>query len=599
MQAFVQVLYTQYSLATARRLLALVTASVLFFMSTFGFAELALAQASESVETELKPVPSETPSEFPYKTNFVISAYYSPLLDQEYFLTGDYSSEIRLNGGGVRGADGTSVYPGMIAAPKKYPFGTKMLVPGVGTVAVHDRGGAIVEAGSLGHAFDRLDIWMGHGEVGLRRALAWGKKTVMVTVYGVDSSIAEAVNLEGLPQAKYLIAKRAAPQLFRHSLQLNDHGDQVVKLQRFLQHLNYFDGEITGFYGQTTADAVMKFQMDQDLIKNLDDFAAGQFGVGTRVRLEAIIGREKDKYKKELPIRGLGKGDTGPDVKKLQTVLHELGYLPSVTGVYDDVTVDAVFRFQVDQNVVQEEADRGAGYFGPKTEATLQQKYLAKKGREIEKEEAPIDIPDVRYFDRDLATGDNGPDVTRLQEQLRVLNYLRAEPTGYYGALTAHAVFKVQQRLRIVSTIGDHGAGVFGPQTRARINELLLTTEQTKKLIAIRTLEYNAAKFVAKEESAELVASSVASNSDLAVSQVFPEDLAPGSRGKIVRTLQLSLKDLGFFKGHLTSEYFGTATQKAVAAFQFANKLIDSEHAEGAGALDSKTRDVLNRALQG
>ncbi len=102
--------------------------------------------------------------EYPYVKTFKISAYYSPLPCQEKYTTGSYEGDIRLNGSGVNSADGTPVYPGMIAAPKTYSFGIKMDIPGVGIVAVHDRGGAIVPANNGRGAYDRLDIWMGYGD---------------------------------------------------------------------------------------------------------------------------------------------------------------------------------------------------------------------------------------------------------------------------------------------------------------------------------------------------------------------------------------------------------------------------------------------------
>ena len=61
---------------------------------------------------------------YPYVKTFKISAYYSPLPCQEKYTTGSYEGDIRLNGSGVNSADGTPVYPGMIAAPKTYSFGT-------------------------------------------------------------------------------------------------------------------------------------------------------------------------------------------------------------------------------------------------------------------------------------------------------------------------------------------------------------------------------------------------------------------------------------------------------------------------------------------
>ena len=132
---------------------------------------------------------------YPYDQTFAITAYYSPLPCQDRYVTGSYEGDIRLNGSGVNSADGTPVYPGMIAAPKNYAFGTKMYIPGIGIVAVHDRGGAIVTAGNRGQYHDRLDIWMGYGDPGLQRALEWGKRTVDVTVYGITDSVVEDVYL--------------------------------------------------------------------------------------------------------------------------------------------------------------------------------------------------------------------------------------------------------------------------------------------------------------------------------------------------------------------------------------------------------------------
>ena len=45
---------------------------------------------------------------------------------QSRYLRGSYEKDIRLNGRGVAGADGTGVYDGMLAAPKTYAFGTKI-----------------------------------------------------------------------------------------------------------------------------------------------------------------------------------------------------------------------------------------------------------------------------------------------------------------------------------------------------------------------------------------------------------------------------------------------------------------------------------------
>lgn len=60
------------------------------------------------------------------KRKFIVTAYYSPLPDQSFYLKGSYEADIRLNGNGTHGASGKEVYPGMLAGPKTYAFGTQV-----------------------------------------------------------------------------------------------------------------------------------------------------------------------------------------------------------------------------------------------------------------------------------------------------------------------------------------------------------------------------------------------------------------------------------------------------------------------------------------
>ncbi|MBN2282513.1 MAG: 3D domain-containing protein [Deltaproteobacteria bacterium] len=67
-------------------------------------------------------------------------------------------------------ADGSRARPGTIAADPKYPFGTRMYVPGYGWGVVHDRGTAIQG--------DHIDIFFrSHDD-----ALEWGRKYLDVTI---------------------------------------------------------------------------------------------------------------------------------------------------------------------------------------------------------------------------------------------------------------------------------------------------------------------------------------------------------------------------------------------------------------------------------
>lgn len=53
---------------------------------------------------------------------FIVTAYYSPLPNQDRYLMGSYEADLRLNGNGTHGASGKPVYVGMLAAPKHYEF---------------------------------------------------------------------------------------------------------------------------------------------------------------------------------------------------------------------------------------------------------------------------------------------------------------------------------------------------------------------------------------------------------------------------------------------------------------------------------------------
>lgn len=526
-----------------------------------------------------------------YVQTFTISAYYSPLPGQTRYATGSYEGDIRLNGSGVRSADGTPVYPGMIAAPPKYPFGTKMNIPGVGTVSVHDRGGAIVAAGQRGQAYDRLDVWMGYGDTGLTRALNWGKRNVNVTVYGINPSIKENVYLEGFTQAEKFIRNIVVEQkIFKTDLWHGQSGDKVKELQNYLADLGYYKGKIDGYYGDEVYKAIIKFQIDEGIVENAEEFGAGYFGPQTRAKIEGVIEKRR---KEQLPRYNLGKDDTGEEVKKLQKALLDLGYDVDINGLYDEKTIEAVFKFQQNNEIVDYEDDPGAGYFGPRTFMVLSQRLTEKHNIKPDTQERKIVQASFDAFNRDLQMGDSGEDVRRLQEELRNLNLFKTTSTGYYGQVTQHAVFKFQQRQEILSDYQETGAGVFGPQTRDTMNSLLGYRANTRELIASKTASYEEkTTMLAQDTKVETEPVQVSDDAN-----IFEEDLMYGSRSQMVAKLQNTLKNLGYFTGAITTDYFGDITRDSVIAFQIDNNIISSPNDMNAGVLEANTRKALNALL--
>ena len=434
----------------------------------------------------------------PYEKNFSISAYYSPLPGQSHYVTGSYTGDIRLNGRGTNGADGTPVYAGMVAAPKSYSFGIKMYIPGIGMTAVHDRGGAIVEAtyDGSGPKYDRLDIWMGYGDKGLKRALNWGLRTVEVTIYGVDSSIDENVIIgdytpdEKNNQEYYYIPEyyEDAPsevvpeRLFPEDIWYLSEGDDVKSLQEYLANLGYFNGVTNGYFGDDTRMAIYLFQKDKGLINSIADLGAGHLGPSTREALENEILSRREEL---APSMNLGPSSSNSgSVKKLQKALSLLGYDVAVTGEYDEKTEKAVLKFQIDADILANASEYGAGYFGPKTLSSLIMKIdesLSKGKLKIPVAYANDEIG-VMVKSRqvltpplhdDLKVGDAGPEVKRLQMELKNLGLLRIDPTGNYGEVTEHAVFKFQQIHGLVDQKTSQYAGIFGSSTRTKMNEII------------------------------------------------------------------------------------------------------------------------------
>ncbi len=380
-----------------------------------------------------------------YTKTFTISAYYSPLPCQEKYTTGSYKGDIRLNGNGTNGADGTPVYPGMIAAPSSYSFGTKMFIPGVGTVAVHDRGGAIVENDGENGVYDRLDIWMGYGDIGLQRALNWGKRNVDVTVYGVNAAIAEEILLsnysqsEATPQECVYYEEEREPEIYdvtEHiepvpevivepevdvelsdqlgtTLQFGDQSSAVISLQTELNQLNYYKGDINGVYGEITMHAVYKFQQSQGLVADATSLGAGIFGPKTKDRLNEIISNR-----------------------------NYTNVLVAVTTKEKTEEVVMIAEEPVAEEVVELVAD------------VPEEKVVAQK-----------------YLLNEMDYGLVGPEVIKLQQFLSDHGYFPgALTTEYFGAQTQEALLAFQIDEQIIASVGDHGAGRVGPTTLATIN---------------------------------------------------------------------------------------------------------------------------------
>lgn len=389
--------------------------------------------------------------------SFVVSAYYSPLPDQKIYMRGSFEADVKLNGNGTNGASGKEVFPGMLAAPKTYEFGTKIWLKGVGLGTVHDRGGAIVPAGVRGHAYDRIDVWMGEGEVGLRRALTWGVRTVQGTIItpeieaklGDNASKLVPIDLESLPawknvrlqgpssaSGKNKVLTKASPVDPFAVLNKHSPARQITALRQALADLGYLEKVDGGWDGDLT-DALTAYQVDEKLVPNAQYPLAGTYGPKTRAALKKDyaylndraaeyrkinaqisalqVQREKQLAKLEKSARKLalavGKakpGDVGAHVRTLQNLLTESGHFSGKdTAIFGPSTRAALVAFQKSSGLVKSDKDAAAGQVGKRTLAALADAAAARART------ASTDVDDDLAAARDLL-GRFEPEVVKI-----------------------------------------------------------------------------------------------------------------------------------------------------------------------------------------
>jgi peptidoglycan hydrolase-like protein with peptidoglycan-binding domain len=410
-------------------------------------------------------------TEKPYDQKFVVTAYYSPVPDQCCYFRGSYEEDIAFNGKGIAGADGTGVYPGMIAAPATYAFGTVIDLQGLGVGTVHDRGGRIVEWSDDLH---RIDLWMGYGEEGLARALAWGTRTVKGKVYPVGTDApAEQWSLHNFDADPSNIAHLPKNETI-DLLPLAAMGDQsysVRVLQTTLQELGYFDDKPTGTFGEVTKSSLKKFLSDYAVAgdgSNVDDTAAATLMAATSITEE------------NLPIigEGIAEGTHGDAVRQIQKILRYLGaYRGRTDGKFDQDVREAVTQFQLNAGVIQSATQDGAGRVGPVTKAAMLKAWkvrvVTQKAKAIAtKMHIAKEVKTAGLPTKTLASGDRGPQVRSLQRFLHDAGYLPAsDMTGTFGARTRAALLKYQIDRSIVASAEAKGAGIFGPATRQTLSK--------------------------------------------------------------------------------------------------------------------------------
>ena len=198
----------------------------------------------------------------------------------------------------------------------------------------------------------------------------------------------------------------------------------IAKVQSRLMELGFMENdEPTHYYGPVTAAAVKIFQRQNKLAQD------GIIGPST---LPLLMDENAKYYAAQL-------GDVGEDVRRIQSRLYELGYLPTaemITGTYDEKTQEGTLKLQQINSLSED------GKVGKETMNLLYSDEIKANT---------------------LSLGEHSEVVQAIQKRLFDLGYMTTNPDGTYGNDTELAVRVFQSKNDLIVD------GYLGPSTRAVI----------------------------------------------------------------------------------------------------------------------------------
>ncbi len=412
----------------------------------------------------------------PEEVDFVLTAYYSPLPGQCCYVKGGLVADKILNGNGTHGADGTPVYVGMVAAPPSYAFGTKVQVPGLGVLEVHDRGGAIqvLEQGKI----HRIDVWAGYGEEGLARALSFGVKRVRGVVYPKGTVVpASDFSLDRIT----MDFDRLRPfNVIQNGLvdvepRAGDTSLSVAFLQDHLRALGYLVDDHSMFFGPKTQAALEGFQRDRGLPVQTDVLDAA-----TASMLMASV----RTFGRDMGVPLVSELSSKLDITSAQRLLRSMGYYRGRTnGQYDEAVRTAIMAFQREAQLIADATSPGAGIIGPITQSAIANRLRTERSRTIAQGILLVKRVRDRLHENDslvattVGEGYRGDGVEDIQRFLSQVGFFPVDKVnGVFGPTTTESVAAYQIARGVISSPSSKGAGTVGPATLKTLQEEQIRT---------------------------------------------------------------------------------------------------------------------------
>jgi peptidoglycan hydrolase-like protein with peptidoglycan-binding domain len=213
-------------------------------------------------------------------------------------------------------------------------------------------------------------------------------------------------------------------------LRLGSRGAAVRVLQAQLQTLGCYTGIVDGVFGQSTRQAVLKFQRANRITDT------GEVGPTTAFYIVNATTTTQTLQPRPIPIvqnqtipitnslSTISLGDTGPEVREIQRRLRELNYYNGpINGFFDYATQDALIRFQESRGVTVN------GIAGPTTQNYLfNLQSVARPATQITAVVATT--PPIS----------GATNIQQLQQRLRIQGLYNGPINGVYDGSTQQAV---------------------------------------------------------------------------------------------------------------------------------------------------------------
>jgi hypothetical protein len=445
----------------------------------------------------------------------VVTAYYSPLPDQKYYLKGNYKDEIRLNWRWIAWASWKNVFSWMLAAPKNYKFGTKIELEWLWIGSVEDRGGAIVNAWNRGYSNDRIDVWMWYWDEWLRRALFWGKRKVKWNI--VSSNSNTSLDYNNIPAPTWVVSSlEQTPNIYYKSIWKSSDKNDIYDLKLFLQDNNFYKWKVDYTYSNDLISSIHDFQLKHSLVSHNEILWAWYWWEKTRAKFleeyrlwklesnnDDIVLLEHDENNKNKENNNILLNNannvilkwdinyifnnpvkTIAQIAELQNILKELDiYSWEIDGKYDSIKSD-ILKYQINNELINNENSLWASYYWPITRKTLYQDYIElleyKKNIDLIKTKI-TELKSVSYNQAEtkieelwnLSIWDISPEVRDLQLILKHFWYFNDNDTAIFGWKTKEAITTMQIDREVILDKNSIWSGIFWPSTKKSLTDLL------------------------------------------------------------------------------------------------------------------------------